>query len=168
MDNNVNYKVPDHWIAQKLPGATPIPEAEYKSWQALKKEEARARDANPKTGAARNKPPLSLVPPVLEIATSFAFKDGAEKYGPYNWRETGVAATVYIEAAKRHLNRFLDGSNHADDSGVHELAHAAACIAIILDAASVNKLIDDRPKPGASNDLIEKREAGQLQLLRTT
>lgn len=123
------------------------------------------RDNNPKTGAARDKPPLSLVPPVLEIATSYAFRDGAKKYGPYNWRQTGVAATVYIEAAKRHLNRFLDGSEHADDSGVHELAHAAACIAIILDAMSLDKLIDDRPSKGASNDLIEKRQAGKLRLL---
>lgn len=126
------------------------------------------RDSNPKTGAARNKPPLWLVPPVLEIATSFAFADGAKKYGPYNWRETGVSATVYIEAAKRHLSRFLDGSNHADDSGVHELAHASACIAILLDAMSINKLIDDRPSPGASNSLIEKREAGALKLIVPT
>ncbi len=125
-------------------------------------------DGNPKTGAARLKPPLHLVPPVLAIATSYAFADGERKYSAFNWRETGVTASTYIAAAMRHLDRFRDGSNHAKDSGVHELAHASACIAILLDAMSLGVLKDDRPAPGASDALCETREAGDLKLLAAT
>lgn len=76
---------------------------------------------------------------------AMAMMDGAEKYGPYNWRENDVVAHIYIDAAMRHLMAWFEGQETATDSGVHHLGHAIACCAILLDAQANNNLIDDRP-----------------------
>lgn len=114
-------------------------------------------EANPKDLIGAKKAPLRFVPPALIIETAPAMANGAAKYGPYNWREKGVSLMTYIEAAQRHMLSFADGEDYAEDSGVHHLSHAAACIAIVMDAASIGKLIDDRPLPGAASELLERQ-----------
>lgn len=111
---------------------------------------------NPKDLIGVKKPPLALVPPAGVIHASMAMKDGAQKYGPYNWRESDVSAMVYVHAAMRHLQQWLDGEDVAEDSGAHHLGHAIACCSIILDAATNATLIDDRPLPGKSSQLIKE------------
>lgn len=111
---------------------------------------------NPKDAIATKKPPIDLVPPILEILTSLAFKDGAKKYGPFNWRERKVKWSVYYAAAIRHLKSAYDGEDIDPISKVQHIAHASACIAILMDAESTNCLIDDRPVKGASASIIEK------------
>lgn len=110
-------------------------------------------DGNPKTAMGALKVPLHLVPPVATHYLALAFKDGAGKYGPYNWREKGVSASVYIAAAMRHLDAYRDGEDLSHDAQVHHLGHVMACCAIILDAESVGKLNDDRPLKGAAGEL---------------
>lgn len=103
-------------------------------------------DDNPKTRFGVAKPPLHLVPGAAMALVAMAFKDGAGKYGPANWREKAVSSTTYIAAAERHIRQWFDGSEEkAEDSGVHHLAHAAACLMILLDAQVAAKLNDDRP-----------------------
>lgn len=106
-------------------------------------------DNNPKTVFGIKKVPLHLVPPISTAYEAMAFKDGAEKYGPYNWREKKVSASVYVAAAKRHLDAWWDGEELAPDSGLPHLAHAKACLAIIIDASSLGIFNDDRPPKGA-------------------
>ncbi len=113
-------------------------------------------DNNPKSAYGIKKPPLHLVPPAAKIYLAQGFKDGALKYGPYNWRENEVAASVYIGAALRHLDQWWDGEELASDSGVHHLAHALSCLSIIADAKETGNLVDDRPLPGAASRLIEE------------
>jgi len=62
---------------------------------------------NPKDLIGTKKPPLGLVPTAGIIHEAMAMKDGAKKYGPYNWRENGKAVryTVYHNAALRHAHR---------------------------------------------------------------
>ena len=110
-------------------------------------------DNNPKTVMGVQKVPLHLVPPSATHYLALAFKDGAAKYGPYNWRDKTVSSSVYVSAAKRHLDAWWDGEEVSSDAKVHHLAHALACLAIILDAQSVGKLNDDRPTKGAASRL---------------
>ena len=110
-------------------------------------------DGNPKTAIGAMKVPLHLVPPSATHYTALAFKDGAAKYGPYNWRQDGVSASVYYAAAMRHLSAWWDGEDVSSDALVHHLGHVMACCAIILDADSVRMLNDDRPPGGASPTL---------------
>jgi hypothetical protein len=107
-------------------------------------------DLNPKTRVGALKLPLHLVPPSAEAYLAMALADGARKYGPYNWRQEPISASVYIGAVRRHIAAWIDGEECAADSGVHHLAHAMACMALVLDAHSLGILNDDRPPPGAA------------------
>jgi hypothetical protein len=113
-------------------------------------------DNNPKSKYGVKKPPMELVPPSAKIYLAEGFRDGALKYGPYNWRENEVAASIYVGAAQRHLDAWWDGQENAEDSGTHHLAHALACIAIIVDGKETGNLVDDRPLPGAAASLINR------------
>jgi hypothetical protein len=91
-----------------------------------------------------------------------ALEDGGNKYGPYNWREEKISISVYYAAFQRHMDAYWDGENIAEDSGVHHVAHAMACCALILDADSVGMLIDDRPPPGATPELLKTLVTGDI------
>lgn len=110
-------------------------------------------DDNPKTAIGVTKVPLHLVPPSAKHYLAAAFSDGAKKYGPYNWRDKTVSSSVYIGAAQRHIDAWWDGEDLSADAKVHHLAHAMACLAIVLDAANVSKLNDDRPTKGGVSTL---------------
>lgn len=113
-------------------------------------------ETNPKDKLGVLKPRLSLVPPVSTLYEALAMEDGAVKYGPYNWRLKKVKLSIYIDACKRHLDSFWDGEDNAQDSGKPHLAHAKACLGIIIDALETGNLIDDRPAKGTMSALIEK------------
>lgn len=113
-------------------------------------------DNNPKSIQGMEKVNLFLVPPVAIAHEARAMEDGARKYGPYNWRGNSVAASVYLAAAKRHIDSWLDGEENAADSGVHHLGHARACLGILLDALETGNLIDDRPSKGAASAVFSR------------
>lgn len=103
-------------------------------------------DDNPKTAFGVQKAPMHLIPPPAMLAVAEVFGLGAKKYGAYNWREKTVSSSVYQAAALRHLMAWWDGENIDPESNQSHLAHAMACLAIILDAEKHQKLNDDRPK----------------------
>ena len=111
---------------------------------------------NPKDRIGATKPPLHLIPPAAEILEAVVMGLGAAKYGPFNWRTANVKATIYIAAAKRHLVQWLDGQDDDPESGVSHLAHARACLGILLDALATGHLVDDRPAPGVAAALVER------------
>lgn len=106
-------------------------------------------DNNPKTQFGLKKTPLHLCPPALSAGAAEAFANGATKYGPYNWREKKISASVYYAACLRHLQDWydrIDQDDSAPDSGVHHVKHAAACLGMILDVKDNPELFnDDRP-----------------------
>lgn len=112
-------------------------------------------DGNPKSLQGAKKYSLRYLPLPAAVEVNRALEDGAKKYGAANWRKTGVAASVYVDAALRHLAQWYDGGQkNAADSGVHNLGHAMACLAILIDAESCGKLVDDRPEPCPDTDEV--------------
>lgn len=106
-------------------------------------------DTNPKTRFGMSKPGISSIPPIALLHCGRGMDDGKEKYGLMNWREHEVSASVYYNAAFRHLAAWYEGEQCAPDSGVHHLGHVMACCAILLDAEAQGQLNDDRPEiPG--------------------
>jgi len=118
-------------------------------------------DDNPKTTQGVKKPSLSKVPPAALAYMALAMMDGADKYGPFNWRDRKVTSSIYVDATMRHLLAWWDGEQNAKDSGYPHLAHALACLAIIVDALETGNLNDDRPRPGAFSDIIERYTRGK-------
>lgn len=133
---------------------------------------------NPKDTLGMKKVNTYLMPPLAVMYGAHAMMDGAVKYGPYNWRDKAVIASVYITAADRHIKLWQSKEEQADDSGVHHLGHAIACLAILIDAQAEKCLKDDRVySPGvitaikALNDAIgakienqSKGTLGEIQL----
>ena len=115
-------------------------------------------EVNPKDLLGVKKAPLHLVPPALRLLAAPAMAIGAERYGPYNWREKPVKLSVYLSALQRHIDALWDGEDYAEDSGVRHDAHAAACLAIIADARGVGNLIDDRPAKGPAPRLLKEQD----------
>lgn len=111
---------------------------------------------NPKDLIGVKKPRISLVPPTGIIHEAKAFENGAVKYGAYNYRDKKVQALIYVDAAIRHIYQWLDGEENAEDSGVHHLGHARACLNILLDAQVNGFLLDNRPTKGKSSELIKQ------------
>lgn len=112
------------------------------------------QQGNPKDRLGDLKPDLSLNPPVALLYMSLGFKDGAVKYGPFNWRENKVRNRVYIAAAMRHIEQYRDGEDIDPLSGKPHIGHALASLAIIADATEGGMLIDDRPLPGKAGNMI--------------
>jgi hypothetical protein len=87
-------------------------------------------------------------------------KNGADKYGPYNWRDKKVRMTIYLDAIERHLLALRDGEDIAEDSKVPHLGHIIACGALLADAVEGDFLIDDRPAKGPAAKVLEKYKVG--------
>ena len=102
-------------------------------------------EGNPKKRIGALKAPMHLIPPVALAHLAVALGDGAEKYGPFNYRSEKVSASTYLGAIHRHLALYLDGEDSTADSGVHHIAAAMAGCAILLDCMAGGQLVDDRP-----------------------
>ena len=113
---------------------------------------------NPKDLVGAKKAPLGVVPPSLIPFVAPAMAVGANKYGPFNWREQKVQAMTYAEALLRHVLAWIDGQDYAEDTGVHHLAHAMAGLAILADAMESDNLIDNRPKSGPTADILRAQD----------
>lgn len=112
------------------------------------------RPANPKQAYGDKKVPLQLIPPAALIYMGQALKEGARKYGAYNWRENDVEVMTYIGATMRHVAAYLDREDVDPESGNHHLAHALASLAILVDSIECGVSIDNRPPEGAAGKLI--------------
>ncbi len=113
------------------------------------------KPTNPKDAIGSNKLPLHLWPETATALGSLALLDGALKYGRSNFRAIGVRASIYYDAARRHLNAWFEGEDTDPDSGLPHLSHALACLAILVDAEAAGKLNDDRMAPGGYRALID-------------
>lgn len=120
---------------------------------------SKALTANPKDLLGAAKVSISKLPAVAVLHGAHAMMNGADKYGPYNWRDKKVRAVIYVDAAARHLEAWFEGEETAEDSGVHHLGHAIACCAILLDAQETGNLVDDRPAGGAYNKVLKRLNA---------
>ncbi|WP_324730993.1 dATP/dGTP diphosphohydrolase domain-containing protein [Pseudomonas paeninsulae] len=112
------------------------------------------KPSNPKDLVGSGKLPIHLWPATATALGSLGLLDGMMKYGRSNFRAVGVRASIYFDAANRHLNAWFEGENADPDSGLPHLAHALACLAIIVDAEAAGKLTDDRMHPGGYRKLL--------------
>lgn len=111
---------------------------------------------NPKDLVGSGKVPIHLWPNTATVFGSLGLLDGMLKYGRSNWRVAGVRSSIYYDAARRHLDAWFEGEDNASDSGLPHLAHALACLAIIVDADAAGKLNDDRLVSGGYRSNLDE------------
>jgi len=119
---------------------------------------------DPKGAVGATKTPLGLIPPHAMEQTAWVHKLGADKYGPWNWRETGVCASTYVNAILRHLNAWRDGEDLDPESGISHLAHVACSANILMDAGYCGKLQDDRNTTRQCNEATKPAHRSILEI----
>lgn len=122
------------------------------------------KDTNPKDRAATSRLDLSLFPATARAYGALAFTEGDLKYGGYNWRVSGVKASVYYAACNRHLDKWFNGEDYDPSTGLPHLANALACIAVLIDASECAKLNDDRPPSCDMGGILIRMEADVKEL----
>jgi hypothetical protein len=128
---------------------------------------------NPKQAFGDKKLPLQLVPPAASAYIAMGLREGAMKYGAWNFRETQIELMTYIGAIKRHCDAILegewidpdpiilpDGTEVFDIPKKPHLAGIMASAAILADQYEAGALIDNRPKSntGYSNLMKENQK----------
>jgi len=104
------------------------------------------KDTNPKDGVGIRKwRQYATVPMSFVWGIGVAMLEGARKYGRHNYRKSGVRASVYVDAAKGHIDQFWEGEDIDKDSQLHHLLKAGASLAVLYDGIANGKWVDDRP-----------------------
>ena len=112
--------------------------------------ERRGED-RPFTGAVKHdaeKVRLELLPFTAMFAIGDAFTYGARKYADHNYRK-GMRWSRLLGASLRHLAAWGAGEDLDPESGLHHLAHAGACVMMLLDAQLLKLGEDDRWRKSA-------------------
>lgn len=120
----------------------------------LKGNDTAPKDPNPKDSIGSTKIPMHLWPTTATALGAMGLLDGASKYGRSNFRAAPVRASIYFDALIRHAFAWFEGRPADPDSGLPDLAHALACLAIIVDAEAAGTLIDDRMIAGGYTKLL--------------
>lgn len=116
------------------------------------------KPSNPKDMVGSSKVPMHLWPETATVLGCMALLDGMLKYGRANWRAIGVRSSIYYDACRRHMDKWFEGEDLDQDSGLPHLAHALACIAVIVDAQAAGKLNDDRQVAGGFHALLREMQ----------
>jgi hypothetical protein len=90
-----------------------------------------------------SKVPLDLIDTKFLLALGQVLAFGANKYGRHNWRG-GIVESRLIAAALRHLLAYNGGEDLDPESGLPHLAHASACLMMLVAQHEVNPELDDR------------------------
>lgn len=106
-----------------------------------------AKRTNPKDAVGARKVPMSCVPSEVMMEIGLGMLEGAIKYGRHNYRIAGVRASIYFDAALRHLIAWWEGQDTDPDSGLSHITKALASLTVLRDAQINGMVFDDRPPP---------------------
>lgn len=104
------------------------------------------KDGNPKIAAGSKKWRQYMTIPIQVLwEVGVAMLEGALKYGRHNYRAEGGRVSTYTDAAKGHVDQFLEGEDIDPDSGVHHISKAIASLVVLRDGLMIGNCVDDRP-----------------------
>ncbi len=109
--------------------------------------------SNPKDAVGARKVPMSFVPSGVLQEVAVGMFEGGLKYGRHNYRAIGVRASVYYDAAMRHLMAYWEGEDIDPDSGLSHITKAITSLVVMRDAMLHGKFYDDRP-PRPNEDMV--------------
>ena len=123
------------------------------------------KSTNPKDAVGIRKVPASCVSRVVVAEMGLGMLEGALKYGRHNYRVAGVRASVYFDAAHRHLDAYWEGQDIDPASGLHHITKALATLAVLRDAMLNDMLTDDRPPKAKDQNWVERLNEKAAALL---
>ncbi len=106
-----------------------------------------------------------VIPARVAWEVGIAHLVGCLKYGRHNWRAAGIVSSVYVDAAKGHIDQWWEGEDLDPESHAHHLAHAISGLNILLDCILRNNWVDDRPPKTVDLDLIRTETQAKVDRL---
>jgi 5'(3')-deoxyribonucleotidase len=97
------------------------------------------------------KPPQHCIPLPVLWEIGMAMFEGGWKYRDHNYRKIGVQASVYYDAARRHLDAWWEGEDIDQKSGLNHITKVMSCLTVLRDcmmqseAGAPVQFQDDRP-----------------------
>ena len=123
------------------------------------------KPTNPKDTIGIRKAPMSVVPANVMAEVAVGLLEGATKYGRHNYRVAGIRASVYYDAAMRHLMSWWEGQDSDPDpqsAGLSHVTKAITSLVVLRDAMMHDMMNDDRP-PKSKTFMEElNKVAGEL------
>ena len=104
-----------------------------------------SKDTNPKDALGVRKVPIHCVSCAVIMEMGLGMMEGGRKYGTHNYRSMGVLASVYYDAAVRHLFSWWEGEDIDPDSGLSHITKAMSCLSVLRDSMLMENWKDDRP-----------------------
>lgn len=111
----------------------------------MQRSEQTTKDTNPKDAIGSKKWPLSFIPAIVAAEVGAGMLEGGCKYSAFNYREAGVRFTVYYDACRRHLDKFIEGEDIDPDSGLSHITKAICSLMVLRDSMIRGNWVDDRP-----------------------
>ena len=123
------------------------------------------KSSNPKDAIGTKKVPMSTVssPVVMEMALGML--EGACKYGRHNYRDAGVRASVYYDAAQRHLMSWWEGEDIDPESQINHIGKTISCLHVLRDAMMNDMWNDDRPPKFKNQDWVREFNEKAAQII---
>lgn len=103
------------------------------------------KPSNPKDVVGSSKVAMSYVPGPVLMELAAGMMEGGLKYGRHNFRAVGVRASIYYDAAHRHLMAWWEGEDIDPPSGLSHVSKAIASLVVLRDSMLQGNWVDDRP-----------------------
>lgn len=104
-----------------------------------------SKPSNPKDALGVMKVALSYVSMPVMMEAALGMMEGGHKYGRHNYRSIGVRASIYYDAAMRHLTAWWEGEDCDPDSQLSHITKAITSLIVLRDAMIQDMWTDDRP-----------------------
>ena len=116
------------------------------------------KSTNPNDIIGIKKASLSVLSCPVLYEMGLGMLEGARKYGRHKYRAMGVSATVYYDAALRHIMDWWEGDDIDIDSGLNHITKALTALMVLRDSMLMGNWTDDRPirNPINMRELNEK------------
>jgi hypothetical protein len=95
--------------------------------------QSQKRQVNPKDSVGCTKPPLHCIPTPVLFEVGMGMFEGGWKYREANWRKIGVRASIYYDAAMRHLIAWWEGEDIDPASNIHHISKVISCLSVLRD-----------------------------------
>jgi hypothetical protein len=92
--------------------------------------------------------------------------EGARKYARHNYRVSGVRASVYYDAAMRHLMDWWEGTDTDPDSGLSHVTKAMSALHVLRDAMMNEMWVDDRPPKMKDKDWLKNMNLKAAEIIK--
>ncbi len=121
---------------------------------------------NPKDAIGVTKAPLSTLSGPVLFEMGEGMLEGGCKYGRHNYRVAGVRASVYFDAAQRHLWDWFEGEDIDPASGINHIGKALSCLHVLRDSMIKGNWVDDRPPKANAGWMSEANDKTKEILAR--